>query len=162
MIFGWLGDIPLGSDVLTGPTGSDEQLDNTINEHPVVSGKPVPQRAGEELDRRRFTFFFDETFCDPEAEYAKLKAARSSGSILPLVFGNGGYGGEQYEVKSVRIRHRKTTASGRVVRIDASVDLLEVPRGAITLYSAASGLSSLIGSGVAAVARAVINPLVRK
>lgn len=150
MAYAWLGDIQLG--VLTGPTGSEEQLDNTINEHKVVRGKPVPQDGGEELDRRSFRFFFDETFCDPQAQYMMLLAARSSRSVMPLVFGNGTYLGKSYAVQSVNIGHKKTSKSGRVTRIEASIDLIEVPAGAL----------SIGGVGLAALARALINPLTRR
>ena len=153
MFFMWLGDIMFGADVMTGPTGSDETLGNTINEHQVVRGKPVLQDAGEENDRRSFRFFFDETFCDPAAQYALLHAARASRSALPLVHGNGAYLGKHYVVKSVRITHRKTAASGRPVRIEGELELLEAP-----------GLSFTLGGiiGLATAALALINPLVKR
>lgn len=153
MPFAWLGDILLGTDVMTGPTGSEEELGNTINEHMVVRGKPVLQDAGEENDRRTFSFFFDETFCDPVAQYAKLRAVRASREALPLVHGNGAYLGNRYVVKSVRITHRKATPSGRPVRIEGEIELIEAPGSSFTL----GGIL-----GVATAAIALINPLVRR
>lgn len=152
-MFGFLGDIQFGvSNIMTGPTASEETLENTINEHPVVRGKPVPQDAGEELDRRSFDFFFDESFCDPQSEYDKLRGVRSSRSVLPLVMGNGTYLGKRYAVQSVDVNHLKTTEGGRLVRLEAHIELLEVPNGAL----------SIGGVGLASIARALINPLLRR
>ena len=149
----WLGDIQFGtSNIMTGPVSDEETLDNTINEHPVVRGKPVPQRAGEELDRRSLSFFFDESFCDPQTQYDTLRAARSSGSVLPLVMGNGTYLGISYEIVGMSLPRLKTTEGGRLVRLEAHIDLLEVPRSAL----------SIGGVGLASVARALINPLLRR
>ena len=152
-MFVFLGDIRLGvGNIMTGPTGSDEQLDNTIEEHAVVRGKPIPQDAGEELDRRSFEFFFDESFCDPQAEYYRLRAARSSRSAMPLVMGNGGYLGKSYAVQSLSVTHLKTTEGGSLVRLEATIDLIEAPAGAF----------SIGGVGIAAIGRALINPLIRR
>jgi len=152
-MFAYLGDIQLGvSSIMTGPAGSEEQLDNTIEEHAVVRGKPIPQDAGEELDRRSFSFFFDESFCNPQVEYYKLRAARSSRSVMPLVMGNGGYLGKSYAVQSLSITHLKTTEGGALVRLEANIDLIEAPAGAF----------SIGGVGIAAIGRALINPLIRK
>jgi len=151
--FAMLGDIIMGTDVMTGPTGSEEDLGNTINEHQVVRGKPVLQDAGEENDRRTFRFFFDETFCDVAAQYAKLLAARASREALPLVHGDGAYLGKRYVVERVRITHRKATASGAPVRIEGEIELIEAPGGSFTL----GGIL-----GVATAAIALINPLVRR
>jgi len=148
-----LGDIILGTDVMTGPTGSEEELGNTINEHQVVRGKPVLQDAGEENDRRSFRFFFDETFCDVSAQYAKLRAARESRTALPLVHGNGAYLGKRYVVQSVRITHQKAAPDGRPVRIEGELELIEAP-------GASFSLGGIIGVATAAIA--LINPLVRR
>ncbi len=151
--YAYLGDIILGIDVMTGPTGSEEELGNTINEHRVVRGKPVLQDAGEENDKRSFRFFFDETFCDVAAQYARLRAARASREALPLVHGNGAYLGKRYVVQSVRITHQKATASGTPVRIEGEIELIEAPAGSFSL-------GGIIGVATAAIA--LINPLVRR
>ncbi len=151
--YAWLGDIILGTDVMTGPVSSGEDLGNTINEHQVVRGKPVLQDAGQENDRRTFRFFFDETFCDVAAQYEKLRAARASREALPLVHGNGAYLGKRYVVQSVRITHKKATPSGAPVRIEGELELIEAPGGSFTL-------GGIIGVATAAIA--LINPLVRR
>lgn len=151
--FAYLGDLTLGlSSVMTGPTGASETLDNSGHIHKTLRGKPVLQVAGEDLDKRSFSFFFDESFCDPEAEYAKLKAMRSSGQASSLVFGNGSYNGKKYWPKSVKITLQKTAETGRIVRLEASIELWEVPGGSL----------SIGGVGIASLARAVINPLTKR
>lgn len=140
------------SSVMTGPTGASETLENSGHVHKTLRGKPVLQVAGEELDKRSFSFFFDESFCDPEAEYAKLKAMRSNGEAWPLIFGNGSYNGKKYWPKSVKVTFQKTTENGRIVRLEASIKLIEVSGGSL----------SIGGVGVASLARAIINPLTKR
>ena len=154
-MYAHLGDLKLGiSNILTGPIASDESLGNTINEYAVLRGKPVPVWAGEELDLRNFAFFFDETFCDPDAEYSKLKKARSDKSAMALVMGNGTYLGKKYWIEGVNITWLKTTPGGKLVRLEAGISLKEVPRGAASIPSGIAG--------IAGIARALSNPFARR
>lgn len=154
-VYAYLGDFVLGqSNAMSGPKSDSQNWDNTIHQHKVVRGKPVPQYAGEELDTRTLTFFFDESFCDPQSEYAQLKRARSSGSVMPFTSGFGDYDGTHYQIVSVSPVIEKTTVGGRIVRLSASIELLEAPSGALSLNSFASG--------IATAASALINPLTRK
>ncbi|SNY91457.1 Phage P2 GpU [Cohaesibacter sp. ES.047] len=154
-VYAYLGDFTLGqSNAMSGPKSDSQTWGNTIHEHKVVRGKPVPQYAGEELDKRTLEFFFDESFCDPQTEYARLKAARSSGSVMPFTSGHGDYDGTHYQITSISPVIEKTTSGGRIVRLSASIELLEVPSFALSLRSAVSA--------VATAASAIINPLTRK
>ncbi|SDQ70391.1 phage tail protein [Pseudovibrio sp. Tun.PSC04-5.I4] len=153
MIFASLGDFQLGtSNVMTGPTAADETLVNDFHEHKVVRGKPVPQRGGEALDRRSFSFFFEESFCNPEAEYARLVASKISGAVMPFIPGSGGFLGKHYFIKQLKSTTQKTTESGRIVRIEASMELVEVPGSALSV----GGLS------IAGAAVALLNPLLKR
>lgn len=145
-----LGDINFGSDVLTAPTAFGEELSNSLPEHKVVRGKPVLQDTGEELDQRSFSFFFDETFCDPEAELAKLRAAHASREALALVPASGAYRGARYVAVSISPKIEKTREDGRVTRVSASMKLKE-----------ATG-SRVAGPSLASSALALINPLTRR
>ena len=138
-----LGDIQMGvSNAMEGPTGSDETLANTINEHQVVRGKPPLQIAGPENDRRSLSFFFDETFCDVGAQDAKLRAAQATRTPLPLTLGQI-YLRKHFVVEKVAISLRKMDRRGRP-------KLIEGQRG---------GIGGLIGAAVSAVAS--LNPLLR-
>lgn len=153
MLFAMLGQIRMGySNALTGPTAITETRANTIYEHQVLRGKPIPQRAGQELDKKAFSFFFDESFCDPQAEYSKLTAAHASGIALPFIFGNGGYLGKSYMVKTLNCTFQKSSTGGRVTRLEANIELLEVP----------GGLGGIFGAGIASLARAVKNPFAKR
>lgn len=155
MIFAWLGDIPLGADnVMTGPVADSQTWANHVHEHKVLRGKPVLQSAGQELDKRSLSFMFDESFCNPQATFMRLKAARASGDILPFISGNGGYDGTRYFITSIAPDVQKTTAGGRIVRLETSIELVEVSGAALSLGG--------LGSAIASSARAVINPLIRR
>lgn len=127
MITHWLGSIPFGSDALTGPTGQTIDRANTFAEYAVTRGKPVVHEVGEELDYQTFEFFFDETFCDPSAEKARLETALALKTPLPLMLASGGYNGTRFVVDALAITVQHTDRSGRVVRIEATMTLREAP-----------------------------------
>ncbi len=151
------GTIPLGSNTLVGPTGQDIARQNTWAEHAVTRGKPVLQEIGSELDTQNFDFFFSEEFCTPAAELAKLEAAFALKTPLPLVFGNGVYTGGRYVVDALDVTVKKTSQRGALVRVEASISLLESP------VTSLLGLISSIARGRAPArqGRALSNPKVR-
>lgn len=122
-----LGDFALGIDVLTGPTSGHEGEKATFARISVAEGKPVLQDRGDDLDTKKLKFFFDETFCDPVSEMARLKSVKASRMPMPLVAGDGTYTGARYVVEAIDAEIRKTTAAGRIVRIEASLTLVEAP-----------------------------------
>ena len=145
-----LGDIQMGvSNVMEGPTASEETLATTVNEHQVVRGKPPLQIAGQENDRRKLSFFFDETFCDVPAQDAKLRAAHLTRTPLPLTLGHI-YLRKHFVVEKVHITLRKMDRRGRPARIEGKIDLIEGKRGRF---------GGLVGAAVSAVAS--LNPLLR-
>ncbi|MCT4654356.1 MAG: phage tail protein [Cohaesibacter sp.] len=154
-IFAYLGDFQLGqSGVMTGPISDSQTWDNHVHEHKVLRGKPVIQTGGEELDKRTISFFFDESFCDPQGEFTRLKAARSAGSVMPFISGFGGYDGKQYFIRSISSEVQKTTEGGRIVRLETSIELVEVAGASLSIGG--------LGGAVASAARAIINPLIRR
>lgn len=127
----YLGSIALGlgtgTGALTGPKALQEGYANSYARHDVIRGKPVLQAIGEELDTREFTFFFDETFCDPSAQWALLWTVYKTKTALPLVAG-GPFDGRFFVVEKLDRDILKTTRSGgRVVRLEATLSLLEAP-----------------------------------
>ena len=123
----WLGSIPLGSTVLTGPIGQVIDRQNTFAEYAVTRGKPVLHEIGEELDTQVFDFFFSEEFCDPETEKAKLETAFAIKTPLPLISASGVRLRKRYVVGSLSIGVSQTDRSGRLVRFDATIGLKESP-----------------------------------
>lgn len=137
MVFSLLGKIRIGDATWTGPTASDVTRKASLPEHEVARGKPQVQDTGDDLDRRTLEFFFDETFCDPLAEKAKLDAAFAGRTPLPLVGGDGAYDGVHWLIEEVSTQTLKTTPNGRVVRVKISAKMKEAPVISLqSLYSA--------------------------
>lgn len=145
----FFGSIMFGISPLTGPTAEGERMRNTFARHDVIRGKPVVQRIGEELDERNISFFFDETFCAPEAEWGRLVSAYRARQPAPLVYG-ASYGGKRYVVETLERDVQKISRSGRVVRLSSSMSLIEAP---VTNYlSFALGAASAVAPALGAVA----------
>lgn len=122
-----LGSIPMGTDALTGPTGHTISRANTFAQYDVTRGKPVLHEIGEELDTQSFDFFFSEEFCNPVSELNKLELAFAMKTPLPLLFSAGGFTGQRYVVEALDITVQKTNRAGKIVRVEASITLLEAP-----------------------------------
>ncbi len=158
MIAFHLGSIPFGSTALSGPTGRGIERQNTWAEYPVTRGKPVLHEIGEELDTQDFQFFFSEEFCDPLTELAKLELAFALKTPLPLSLGTGGYDGKRYVVDALSETIQKTNKRGAVVRVEASISLLESP-----VQSLFGLITSIAKSRAPAISiTASINPNIRR
>ena len=136
-MFAMLGGIRLGTSAFTGPTAGGEGIKAAFAQHKVAEGKPVPQDMGDDLATKTLDFFFDEGFCDPVAELAKLEAARLSRQPLPYVTGAGQYFGQRFWIESLSMKMKRTTPAGRLVRLDASLSLIEVPVRDLAAFAAA-------------------------
>lgn len=151
-MYALLGDIQIGLSPLTGPTGSEVGRSVDYAEHAVVRGTPVLQDMGDALGTRRLDFFFDEGFCDPLAELARLEAAIAARTPMALAIGDGGAQPLSYVARALSVTHRKTTAGGTVTRLEASIELTEAPIPA--------GLA--FGTAPALITRALVNPLTER
>jgi len=149
-MFALLGTIAMGLDPKTGPTALSEKLGNSFARHDVIRGKPVLQDIGRELNTIQLSFFFDETFCDPETEWTKLYACYFLKEPLPFVFG-GTYDGRTFVIETLEKEVQKTSRSGRVVRVEAKMSLIEAPVPDLldALFGAAAGSASASGTGEA-------------
>jgi phage protein U len=127
MIFAMLGDMPIGNAAWTGPTAAGEKRKATLVEHKVARGKPVVQDMGDELDDKTLEFFFDETFCEPQAELSKLEAAFDRRRPLAYVGGDGSFNGVRWIMESLDVKTLKTTPMGRPVRIKVTATMKEAP-----------------------------------
>jgi phage protein U len=146
MIFALLGDIKIGDAAWTGPTAATEKREAVLVEHEVARGKQPIQDMGDNNDTKSLQFFFDETFCDPQTELAKLEAAFAARSALAYVAGDGAFNGVRYVVKSLSVETLRSTPYGRPVRMAIGVELLEA--GGLSLSSI---LASAARSGATAI-----------
>ncbi|WP_457798090.1 phage tail protein [Methylocystis sp. S23] len=126
-MFALLGAIPIGLSPLTGPTEAGGSEKATLARIDVATGKPALQDMGDDLAGKKLSFFFCESFCDPESEMGRLREARRARTPLPYVPGDGAFAGVRFIVESIDDEIRKTTPAGRVVRIEAHLTLIEAP-----------------------------------
>jgi len=126
-MFAMFGPVVFALNALTGPNALSEFYGNTWARHEVIRGKPVLQEIGRELDTREIGFFFDETFCSPESEWAKLYGSYLAKEALPFVAGNS-FDGRRFVIETLEREVTKTSKSGRAVRIEATMKLIEAPQ----------------------------------
>ncbi len=126
-MFALLGTIQLGLSPFTHPTGAEGNEKSKLARIDVAVGKPAVQDMGDDLAGTRLSFFFDESFCDPETEMNRLREARRSRAPLAYVPGDGSFRGVRFIVEEIGHEIKKTTLSGRVVRIEAHLTLIEAP-----------------------------------
>jgi hypothetical protein len=152
------GSIPMGSNSLTGPSGHSIKRKNTFAQYGVTRGKPVIHEVGEELDTQTFSFFFSEEFCDPRSELNKLELAFSMKTPLPLMFTAGGFTGQRYVVEALDIKVKHTNRSGGIVRVEATMTLLEAP--VASLFGLLTSIARAVAPAISGSAKT--NPNVRR
>lgn len=150
-MLGLLGKSLIGTDHLTGPTGDEEERAARFARHELVRGKPALQDLGNDAATKRLSFFFDETFCDPEAELRKLDLAFKARVPMQLFLDLTGFQVGVFLIERLRITTQKTTASGKAVRIELEAELIE----------SALSLGGVIGRAIRT-ARTLTNPLLRR
>lgn len=156
MIFAMLGDVRIGDAAWTGPNASKEGKKATLVEHKVARGKPPVQDMGDENDTKSLDFFFDETFCDAEAELSKLMAAFADRVPLTYVAGDGSFNGVRWLIEDLDVQTLKTTPYGRPVRMKVTAKLQEIPADSpLTFFAqiaraAASAISAIASGNVGA------------
>lgn len=150
-MLGLFGSSIIGTDHLTGPVADTEVKSARLAQHSLVRGKPALQDLGNDAGTKQLRFFFDETFCDPEAELRKIELAFQGRVPLRLFFDLKGFEIGTYIIERLRIRRQKTTRRGRLVRVEIEVELIE----------SAVPLGGLLGAA-AGVARAALNPGLRR
>ncbi len=62
-------------------------------EFALLEGKPRLQFTGQSLDEISLSIRLHVSFCKPDEELSKLQTAKSTGEILPLIWGHGGIEG---------------------------------------------------------------------
>lgn len=136
---------PISFRLITYFEGVTNKLGYDYAEHAVIEGKPRLQWIGDDLQEVDIDLLFHVSYCNPEAELAKLRIAGSMHTALPFVYGSGHYVG-MFVVKAIRSTARQTNSRGALVAVTARVTLLE--------YAGMGGLLGAIISVVNNAARA--------
>jgi hypothetical protein len=145
-----LGDIVLGDQVWTGPVSSRDTRKAAFAEYKVACGKPPRSDHGDDLGQKSLAFFFDETFCEPDVELAKLTLAFDTRQGMALVTGDGTYDGRRWVVEAMETEILKTTPAGRAVRIRVQITLKEDASDLMqALGSAARSAAAGLSGGIA-------------
>lgn len=116
---------------------------------PVISGKPVIQRIGDELEEITLGMLFHRGFCDPDAKLAELESLRVSGEIVPLTTGAGELIGT-FVVKTVQRDFDQMHGDGTLWSVRVSVNLLE---------SASDTVAAPVGLAIASLSPRVVPSL---
>ncbi|MFP1902988.1 phage tail protein [Lonsdalea quercina] len=163
-MFAVLGDIEF--ELIAYWDGFEAQFGADYAEHARIEGKPGLQFIGEKLDEISISLVFNQMFCTPDVELARLRNLLRSHQAQALVFGNGDYRG-WFVLTQVRATSEQTDKSGNVLALTAEVTLREyvgdpknplvapavntgVPNSqtVATATAAASGIASAIRTAV--------------
>lgn len=150
-MLGLFGTSIIGTNHLTGPIADTESKSARFARHEPVRGKPVFQDLGDDANTKQLNFFFDEVFCNPEVELGKINLAYKTRIPMRLFIDLVGFEVNVFLIERLRVTTKKTTPSGRVVRVELQVDLIESTLDVTGLRNAAAGL-----------ARAIRNPFIRR
>lgn len=121
-MFALLGDVQF--DLITYFDGFESQFGADFAEHALIEGKPRLQFIGDKLDEIRIQLVFHLSYCDPEAELAKLKDALAAHQAMALVLGNGDYKG-WFVLTDVQATSKHTDKAGTLIALEASITLRE-------------------------------------
>lgn len=92
--------------------------------HARIEGKPGVQFIGDKLDKITLQYSFHSQFCQPSAEFSRLRSAMTSHQAMALVFGNGDYRG-WFVITDLSASHQHTDPTGSVIAQTGSLTLQE-------------------------------------
>lgn len=120
-------------EVLSSPTSFSESRRYGFAEHPIVEGRPVLQKVGEELRSIHNTFRFHKGFCDPKASLESLRDLAEEQEPNTYILGDGTVEGE-YVIEEIESTVEMLDKAGAAVWIDVTVRFREVaPEQVITV-----------------------------
>lgn len=121
-MFAMLG--PISFHLITYFEGVTNKRAWDYAQHDVIEGKPRLQYMGEALEEVTIDLMFHVSYCNPEAELAKLRIAGSMRTALPFIYGSGQYVG-MFVIKQIQTTSRQTDSRGGLVAVVAKVTLME-------------------------------------
>lgn len=105
--------------------GLGEEYAYDYPEHAVIEGKPLLQYIGTQLDVTTLSIRLNFSFCDPEATFAKIKAAADAHQALRLIAGDAGTLYGMRVITRLSKTLVKTADNGRPLLIEAQLILKE-------------------------------------
>lgn len=121
-MFAVLGDIEF--ELLVYWDGFDVTSGVDYAEHSRIEGKPGLQFIGEKLDELSISLVFNDLYCQPDVELARLQDAMVAHQAMALVFGNGDYRG-WFVITDLRTTSQQTDGYGNVQALSAEISLRE-------------------------------------
>jgi phage protein U len=117
-MYAQLGSIQVSN--LTSFTAYSRKQSFKFPIHDLIDAIPRTQWTGTDLMTIDVSFHFHAAFCVPENSIDALSNLASSGTVLPLVLGNGRYVGD-FVILSINEVHHQGDKQGNI--IDATVDV---------------------------------------
>jgi len=131
-----LGEIEF--EVIGSPSGAEHRFSATFVEHERISGKPLVEAVGGELEEINWTILLHTRVHDVDARLRAIRDATRAQQPLALVMGDGTYLGPWLIVEGV-VTTKKTDARGALISAELQITLREYT-GVFT--QPAPGLSS--------------------
>lgn len=111
-------------DNLKGFTDYSKSGEATYAQHDVITGKPLLEATGLNLDEITLSIRLHVSFCKPAEELASLKSQRDSLAPLSLIWGNGKVEGK-FVITSLSERVEDADAQGNVFSYTIDLTLRE-------------------------------------
>ena len=120
--FALLGDIEF--EIEDAPRALEYKESSLYSQHDVIEGKSTLQYAGESLQTLTLNFRFHASWCNPDAQLARLQGARRRREPLPLVLGSGVFRGN-YLLEDITVGLQWADSFGKVIDMLCQAKLIE-------------------------------------
>ncbi|AAU91014.1 MULTISPECIES: phage tail protein [Methylococcus] len=117
-----LGNVQL--DLITWLGGFEAGYGYAYASHDIIEGKSHLQWTGDQLETRALSAQLHARFCDPRAEFEKLKTAASRHNALAMFFANGTYEG-RFVIEELQRTLERTDRFGNVYLMQVRIQLKE-------------------------------------
>jgi len=109
---------------------------------PIIGGKPIVQKTGENLVEHTLFVLFSDEFCNPTKELEALQLYRRNGNVHYLTGGDGQNYGRYVITEISQVNERANDSTGYISAISASIKLLEYNTTASTVKPEGIALTS--------------------